>query len=330
MSTRIRILIVLALLLLAAAAVFALHPWRREAAGLRVFGNVDIREVNLAFRVPGRVLRVLVDEGDRVQPGQLLAELDAEPIRREIAGDAAAVAALSARLALLRSGSRPEDTAQLAAQVQEREAALRDAELELARERRLEGSGASTTERLEQAQAMRDEAGARLEAGRQALAESRAGFRKEEIAEAAGNLERARAALAQARLRGEDARLLAPAAGVVLTRALEPGAMAATSSTVLSLSLEQPVWVRAYVKETELAAARPGTRVQVRADSLPGKHFAGQVGFVSPTAEFTPKSVETPDLRTDLVYRLRVIVEDPDGQLRQGMPVTVDLAGGAS
>jgi HlyD family secretion protein len=105
---------------------------------------------------------------------------------------------------------------------------------------------------------------------RAGAAESQIGFRSEEIAEAAANVERAKANLAQARLRLDDTRLLAPSAGVVLTRAVEPGAMVATSSTVLSLSLVQPVWVRAYVKETDLAAAKPGTVVQVHADSTNG------------------------------------------------------------
>jgi HlyD family secretion protein len=260
-----------------------------------------------------------------VQPGQLLARLDPLPIEREIAEAQAEVTALGARLALLRAGNRPEEVAQAAAQVEEREATLRNAETLLAREQRLASSGASTPEHLEQAQAARDEARARLQAGREALAQSRSGFRKEEIAEGAANLARARASLAQAQLRLEDTRLLAPAAGIVLTRAVEPGAMVATNSTALALSLVQPVWVRAYVKETDLAAARPGTAVTVHVDSLPDKTFRGQIGFLSPTAEFTPKNVETPDLRTDLVYRVRIVVEDPGTQLRQGMPVTVDL-----
>lgn len=325
MQTRTKILLVATIFLLAAAAFVVLRGLASQSDGLRVYGNVDIRDVNLAFRVGGRVQRVLVDEGDRVQPGQLLAQIDPTPIEREIAEGQANIAALAARLALLRAGNRPEDVAQAAAQVEERRAALVNAESMLARENRLAGSGASTRERLEQAQATRDEAIARLNASQQALAESHNGFRKEEIAEAAANLERAKASLAEARLRLDDTRLLAPSAGVVLTRAVEPGAMVATSSTVLSLSLLQPVWVRAYVKETDLAAAKPGTQVRVHVDSLPGKTFRGQVGFLSPTAEFTPKNVETPELRTDLVYRVRIVVDDPDEQLRQGMPVTVDL-----
>jgi HlyD family secretion protein len=330
MQTRSKVLIAAAGVLVVGAAFGLLHFLSAQASELRIYGNVDIRDVNLAFRVGGRVQRVLVDEGDRVQPGQLLAQLDPTPTEREIAEGEASIASLAARLSLLRAGNRKEDVAQAAAQVEERRATLLNAEAMLAREHRLAGTGASTAEHLEQAQAARDEAHARLDAGEQALAESRVGFRSEEIAEAAANVERAKANLAQARLRLDDTRLLAPSAGVILTRAVEPGAMVATSSTVLSLSLVQPVWVRAYVKETDLAAAKPGTVVQVHADSITGKSFRGQVGFVSPTAEFTPKNVETPDLRTDLVYRLRIIVDDPSGELRQGMPVTVDLGRPAS
>jgi HlyD family secretion protein len=326
MKMRTRILTVAAVALLVAAVLGAVHLFSSQTTDLRIYGNVDIRDVNLAFRVAGRVQRVLVDEGDKVQPGQLLAQLDPTPNEREVAEDEASVAALGARLALLRAGYRKEDVAQAQALVQEREATLVNAQALLDRELRLADTGASTREHLEQAQAARDEAAARLASSQHAYSESKTGYRREEIAEAAANWERAKASLAQARLRLDDTRLTAPSAGVVLTRAVEPGAMVATSTTVLSISLVQPVWVRAYVKETDLAAARPGTTVQVHADSLPGRTFSGQVGFVSPAAEFTPKNVETPDLRTDLVYRLRIIVDDPKGELRQGMPVTVDFA----
>jgi len=325
MMTRPKILVLVAIALLAAAAYGGLHFFSHPAADLRIYGNVDIRDVNLAFRVAGRVQRVLVDEGDKVQPGQLLAEIDPAPIEREVAQGEANVASLGARLALMRAGNRKEDIAQAAALVEQRKATLVNAQRTWEREVLLDKTGASTREHLEQARAARDEAQALLAAGEQAYQEMKIGFRKEEIAEAAANFERAKADLAQARLRLEDTHLVAPSSGVVMTRAVEPGAMVATSSTVLTISLVQPVWVRAYVKETDLASARPGTNVKVYADSLPGRTFTGQIGFVSPAAEFTPKNVETPDLRTDLVYRLRIVVDDPKGELRQGMPVTVDV-----
>lgn len=327
MSARARILLAGGAILLAAAVYGAMLYFSPAPGGLRLYGNVDIRDVNLAFRVGGRVQRLYVDEGDAIRPGELLAELDPEPAQRDVAQAEAELASLSARLALLRAGYRKEDIAQAAALVDDRRATLRDAEQTLAREERLAGTGASTPERRELALAERDSARARLQAAEQAYAESRSGYRVEEIAEAAANADRAKAALAQARLRLEDTRLRAPSAGVVLTRAVEAGAMVAVGTTVFSVSLVQPVWVRAYVKETDLAAAKPGTAVRVSADSLPGMTFNGVIGFLSPTAEFTPKNVESPDLRTDLVYRLRVVVDDPQGRLRQGMPVTVDVGG---
>ncbi|MDL0547133.1 efflux RND transporter periplasmic adaptor subunit, partial [Yersinia pestis] len=116
---------------------------------------------------------------------------------------------------------------------------------------------------------------------------------------------------------------LAPSAGTVLTRAVEPGTILSASNTVFTVSLTDPVWVRAYVSERHLGQAIPGSEVEVFTDGRPDKPYHGKIGFVSPTAEFTPKTVETPDLRTDLVYRLRIIITDADESLRQGMPVTV-------
>jgi HlyD family secretion protein len=110
----------------------------------------------------------------------------------------------------------------------------------------------------------------------------------------------------------------------VLTRVREPGSMVSAAAPVYTLSLRDPVYVRAYVGERQLGQVVPGTAVTVRSDSS-DKTYQGQVGFVSPRAEFTPKSVETTELRTDLVYRLRIVVADPDDALRQGMPVTIQV-----
>ena len=168
-----------------------------------------------------------------------------------------------------------------------------------------------------------------------------AGFRSEEIAAAeaaAGAAEagvgaseaavlQADAAVKTAEIRLADTELKSPSDGIVITRALEPGSIIQAGPTVMTLSLEKPVWVRAYVHEPQLGKFPPGTRVTLRTDGNPDHVFHGTVGFVSPRAEFTPKSVETEELRTSLVYRLRIVVEDSDGSLRQGMPVTVSLTG---
>ena len=122
-----------------------------------------------------------------------------------------------------------------------------------------------------------------------------------------------------------DAELRAPSDGIVLSRVREPGAIVSPSDIVYVLSLTGRVWVRAYVAEPDLGRIHPGMIVEVTTDTAPDKPYKGRIGFISPVAEFTPKSVETPDLRTDLVYRLRVIIDQPDTGLRQGMPVTIRL-----
>ena len=120
-----------------------------------------------------------------------------------------------------------------------------------------------------------------------------------------------------------DAVLVAPTAGTVRTRLLEPGDMASPQTPVLSLAITDPKWVRVYADETDLPLIHPGQKAWVEVDGLPKHRFAGWVGFISPEAEFTPKSVETAQLRTSLVYEVRIFVKDPHDDLRLGMPATV-------
>jgi HlyD family secretion protein len=325
MKKRLPIL-VLVLFLAGAAGWWAHYHWPRPAArGLQLFGNVDIREVNLGFRVSGKLLEVSRDEGDTVKPDEILARLDDEPYRREANEARGQVAALRARFQLLEAGNRPQEIAQVRALVREREVTAANAERLYKRQQELFNTKAISTQEFDDAEARYREAEARLASGREQLNLWEAGFRTEEIAQAKAELTRAEAALASAELRMQDTVLKAPSEGVVLTRAQEPGAILQAGTTVLTVSLLRPVWVRAYVQEPDLGKVSPGTKVQVFTDSRPGKPYAGQVGYVSPRAEFTPKNVETPELRTSLVYRLRVVVENPDEGLRQGMPVTVNV-----
>ncbi len=325
-----RIPIVLAIVVaLGALSWVATAKLRRAApAGLRLYGNVDIREVNLGFRVPGRLLEVGRDEGDEVKAGEVLARLDDEPYRRELEEAKGAVQSLRARVDLLEAGNRPQEIAQARAVAREREVTAANAERLYRRQQELfEGKTVSAQER-DDAEARSREAQARLTSAREQLNLLEAGFRSEDIAQAKAELSRAEAARASAELRLQDAVLKSPSDGVVLTRAQEPGAILQTGATVLTVSLTRPVWVRAYVTEPNLGKLAPGMPVSVWTDSRSGKPYAGQIGYISPRAEFTPKNVETPDLRTSLVYRFRVVVADPDDALRQGMPVTVDVETG--
>jgi HlyD family secretion protein len=232
---------------------------------------------------------------------------------------------LRARLQLLEAGNRPQEIEQARALLREREVTAQNAEILFKRQQDLLSSKAVSIQDRDDAEAHYREAEARLKSAQEQLRLQEAGFRPEEIAQAKADLARAEAAQASAALRLEDTQLKAPADGVVLTRAQEPGAVLQVGTTVLTVSLTRPVWVRAYVHESDLGRIYPGQRVQVFTDTRPNRAYSGQIGYVSPRAEFTPKNVETTELRTSLVYRLRVVVEDPDEGLRQGMPVTVKL-----
>jgi HlyD family secretion protein len=293
---------------------------------LQLYGNVDIREVNLGFRVSGKLAEVLRDEGDPVRVGETLARLDPQPYEREVAEARAQVESLEAHVRLLKAGNRPQEIAQARALVREREVTSANAERLFKRQDELLARHAVSVQDRDDAEANYREAEARLKSAREQLALQEAGFRVEEIAQAKADLLRAQAALSSAELRLQDSVLKAPCDGVVLSRPQEPGAILQAGTTVLTVSLKQPVWVRAYIEEPDLGRIHPGMDAQIFTDARPDKPYSGQIGYISPRAEFTPKNVETSQLRTSLVYRLRVVIRNPDDGLRQGMPVTARIA----
>jgi HlyD family secretion protein len=317
------VVILVVIIIIAAIAGGTFWYQSRQDTGLTLYGNVDIRTVNMSFRVGGRLQALQVDEGDAVQKGQTLGEIDHAPYQNALMQANANVAAAQAKYDLLLAGYRDEEIAQTAAAVRQAKAAYDYAQNFYQRQQGLWKSRTISANDLENARSSRDQAQATLKSAQDKLSQYHAGNRPQEIAQAKASLEQAQAQLAQSQLDLQDTTLLAPSDGTILTRAVEPGSMLNAGSTVLTLSLTRPVWVRAYVDESNLNRAKPGQELQLYTDGRPDKPYHGKIGFVSPTAEFTPKTVETPDLRTDLVYRLRIIVTDADDALRQGMPVTV-------
>lgn len=291
---------------------------------LTLYGNVDIREVDLGFRVGGRIATIGVEEGDKVKPGQQLAALDQAPVDARVAEADATVATARAKLDLLRNGSRAQDIAQARAGVAAAEAAYRKAQEDADRRKGLVGPGAISKGAWQATQAQLDTSKAQLDQAQQTYSKLKQGSRPEEIAAAKAQLQSAEAGRQAIKVDRSDTVLTAPSAGTIVTRAEEPGAIVAPGATVLTLSIDRPLRVRAYIAETDLSRIAPGMKVTVTADGNP-KTYHGTIGFISPQAEFTPKTVQTEDLRTELVYRLRVIVSDPDDALRQGQPVTVTV-----
>jgi len=326
MSVRQRMAIVVGVLVVAAVAVTVWQRFR-DANGtqaLTLYGNVDIREVQLAFRVPGRLEAMYFDEGDAVMAGDIVAAIDAEPYRQALAVADARVQQAGANLDRLKAGSRPQEVARARAAVQQAQAAFANAASDFERQTGLLEAGASSQKARDAARARRDETAAQLASAEEALALAEEGFRIEEIAAAEADLAAATAQRAQSQTQLADTRLVAPSSGTLIARLLEPGSMLGLGMPVYSLSLRDPVYVRAYVDEPELGKLEPGAKVTITTDSS-ARAYQGQIGFISPRAEFTPRSVETTALRTDLVYRLRIVVESGDEGLRQGMPVTVHM-----
>lgn len=299
-----------------------------DSGALTLYGNVDIRQVSLAFENSERIAEMHGEEGDRVKAGQVLAVLDTRTLRLQAVQAEAAVTVQEQVLLRLQNGVRPEEMLQAKARL---EAALADAALAEQDVKRLQGIARDTDGRAISRQDL-DRAAARLRVAQaqakdqgEALRLAELGPRAEDIAQAAAQLEVARAEMALLQHRIAQAELKAPTDAVIRSRLLEKGDMASPQKPVFALALTDPKWIRAYVAEPQLGRIRPGMKARIATDSHPDQSIEGIVGYISSVAEFTPKSVQTEELRTSLVYEIRVLVNDSEDRLRLGMPATVML-----
>lgn len=319
----------LLILALVAGILVFIHE-RAKKSRITLYGNVDIRQIRAAFYSTGRIQQMLVREGDSVTNGQLLAELDATRYEAAAAKAEAQVAMQQQVVARMLAGSRPEEIIEAQAKVRSAASALNDAAQKQVRAQALAKDEYVSQQQLDNAQTAAELARANLEAVQQSAAIVLQGPRKEDIAAAQAQLNIYEASLKLARQELADSKLYAPADGIVQSRILEPGDMASPQSPVYTLALNNPVWVRAYVPEPDLGKISAGLAAKVTTDSFPGKVYEGWVGYISPSSEFTPKQVETTDLRTRLVYQVRIYVNNPQNELRLGMPATVQIMTGAA
>ncbi|HEX4024999.1 MAG TPA: efflux RND transporter periplasmic adaptor subunit [Steroidobacteraceae bacterium] len=328
MSRIARLALVLVVLAAVAVALWWTLGRRPERTALTLYGNVDLRQVQLPFNDSERVAEVLAQEGDRVRKGQLLARLDTGRLVPQVAKAQAMVEMQQQVVLRLLHGNRPQEIAEARANVAAALADASNAQAQYARTRALErssGGRAVSQQDLDSAKAAYDSAEARLAVNQKALALEQLGSRREDVAEAQAQLRADQADLAAAQQALDDAQLRAPLDSVVRSRLVEPGDISSPQQAAFTLAITDPKWVRAYVDEPDLGAVREGMAATVTVDGYPGRRFSGWIGFISPVAEFTPKTVETTALRSSLVYEVRVFVHDPDDTLRLGMPATVQL-----
>jgi HlyD family secretion protein len=321
---------------LAAALAIAGFVWTHrtpvESKVLVLHGNVDIRQVSLAFDGSGRISEMHAEEGDVVKAGTVLARLDTRTLALQAEQAAAQIEVQEQTLRRVRSGPRPQEVEQARSRLAGTQADQSRAQQDLARLQgisgKTQGRGVSTQD-LDRAASAVQTTSARVDEAREALRLLEAGSRVEDIGTAEAQVKASRAQLALLRHEIDLGELKAPVDAVVRSRLLEPGDMATPQRPVFTLALTQPKWVRVYVAEPDLGKVKPGQTARVLTDSQPDA-LTGTVSFIASTAEFTPKSVETEQLRTSLVYEVRVLVDDTADRLRLGQPVTVQLPTGGS
>jgi HlyD family secretion protein len=313
---------------IAAALWWIFHP-KSSGDQLTLYGNVDLRQVELAFNDADRIETVLAQEGDRVTRGQTLARLDTRrlaPMVQELEAETAAQAAVVAKL---HAGSRPQEIAQAKAALDQAADEAANAHKQYDRVSSLwsasNGQAAVSRQGVDDAQTAMKSAEARLEVQRKGYELAVLGPRREDVEAAEAQLKADQGRLAVLRRQLADAELVAPINAVVRARLMEPGEMASPQHAVFTLAQTDPKWVRTYVSEVDLPRLRPGAAATVSVDGYPGRAYKGYVGFISSVAEFTPKTVQTTELRTSLVYEVRVFVTDPADDLRLGMPATVQI-----
>jgi HlyD family secretion protein len=297
-----------------------------ERGSLTLSGTVDAHQVDLSFQVGGRIFRLNTDEGRKVQASDVVAELDPKDYELALSRARAQENSAHKALAVLQVGSRPQDIRSAEAALAQAEADLRFANMEVKRSADLVAKHFVSQEALDRATNLAEVAAAKVEQAKQSLSLLREGPRKEDIERAAADYGAARAAAATAEQQLAYVKLVSPVAGVVSLRLAERGQVVAAGQAVFRVTELDRSWVRAYLGEKDLPRVKLGQAAEVRVDGLPGKIFAGRLSFISPEAEFTPKTVETKALRVDLVYRVRVDVDNAEGQLKVGMPADVGLA----
>ncbi|MEW5807077.1 MAG: efflux RND transporter periplasmic adaptor subunit [Acidobacteriota bacterium] len=310
---------------LAAGIVYYTTRNDKVSGALRVSGNIELTEVELSFKTGGLLMERLVEEGQDVKKGQIIARLDSVEIAREVERQMALVAAARATLAELERGFRPEEIKEGEAAVISAKADLERIRSDFDRQQKLFAREVISAMEFEAARAAHDMAEARLKQAEERLALLREGPRIERIEVARATLKQAEATLGIAQRQMENTTILSPIDGIILSKNAEAGEFVAPGTPVVTVGDISHVWLRAYVDETDLGRVKIGQKVKVTADTYPGKVYQGHVSFIASESEFTPKSVQTQKERVKLVYRIKVEIPNLDRELKPGMPADAEI-----
>jgi HlyD family secretion protein len=283
-------------------------------------GTIECTTINVASKVPGIVTSLTAQEGDRVDSGAVIATIDHSDLDWQLAQATARHALARANLAQAVNGPRSEDIAQAEAAVAQASVQLGGAQTDLLRVKKLRAGGSATQRQLDNATTRADAGVAGLKQAQATLSKLRAGTRPEQIAAARASVAQAEAAVKSIEQRITDCTVRAPSSGTITHRLVEPGEMAAAGSGLVTISALKTVWLKVYLSEVEIGRIKLGQDVKVYLDYAPETPHAGRVTYISPTAEFTPKNVQTKADRVKLVFAVKVGLDNADGSLKPGLP----------
>ncbi|MBM7139084.1 MULTISPECIES: HlyD family efflux transporter periplasmic adaptor subunit [Acinetobacter] len=295
---------------------------------LTLYGNIDIRQVSLAFEQSGRIQKLLVQEGDKVQTGQLLATLNSNALQIQAKQAQAQLKAQKEAIIKQEVGARPEEITQAKAQLASAQAELDKTDKNLQRLQILVSSTdgrAISQQELDYAKSNQQSAQATVRERQANLELLIKGTRQEDRKATKAQYEVTQANLDLINYNLTQTELKSPVNAVVRARLQEVGDMTTAQKAVYTLALTDPKWIRVYVNEQDLSSIKLGGTAQVIRDSDPHQPINGKIGYISSVAEFTPKTVQTEEIRTTLVYEVRVYVNDPNDRLKMGQPVTVKI-----
>lgn len=320
-------IIIAGIIVAVAIAVYLIFSLRNHTDDSTMFlsGNVEITETNVGFKMPGRVVEAFVDEGSVVKQGDPLARLDAAELSSLVAQAKASLHEASARLSELKSGSRMQEIEQAKANVLAQEAELRRVKQDYERADMLYKNGAISRAQFDAAKSAFETRTAMHKSAQEGLSLAREGARKGDISAGEQRVVQAQAVLSASETRFKDAVIYAPINGVVLRKNIEVGETVGMGIPVFTVGDLKSPWIKVYVKEDRIGLIKLGQKAHISVDSFKGKTYEGTVSFISSEAEFTPKTVQTPEERVKLVFGVKIRIKNENDELKPGMPADVKI-----
>jgi HlyD family secretion protein len=317
---RILLIIIIAAAVAGGLYYFLTQRKEEEGAFIKVSGNIEAIEVDVGFKVSGRIVSRYFEEGDWIDQGKVLAKLDDEDLRNRLEVARATLSSAQARLNKLLAGSRPEEIRQAEAELNQAKSDLENKEAHYERMNPLFERGVVPKDTLDSAEAAFKMAKAAYQRASENYQLVKVGPRKEDIDDARAQVEQARASVKLSETQLGYTTLYSPISGVVLVRSGEVGEVVNPGTSILTMADIENVWLKAYIPETDLSKVKWGQEVIVTTDLKPKKEYKGRISFISSQAEFTPKQIQTEKERVTLVYRIKVDISNKDHELKPGMP----------